>query len=71
MALFVAGTLIVGLKCLFRPSAADQELLLRMRSWRIMDGLFILAIAVNCTLGVLFFALVIFLSKLSCIYPKN
>jgi phosphatidate cytidylyltransferase len=62
VALLVIGTLIIGLKRLFYPSAADHELWLRMRSWWLMAGLFILAIAVNRALGVLFFALVSFLA---------
>jgi len=62
VALLVAGTLIIGLKRLFHESASDHELWLRMRSWWIMAGFFILAIAVNRTLGVLFFALVSFLA---------
>lgn len=60
--LLVTGTLIIWFKRLFRPSAADHELWLRMRSWWVMAGLFILAIAVNRMLGVLFFALVSFLA---------
>ncbi len=58
----ITGTLIIWLKRVFRPSASDQELGLRMRSWWMMAGLFILAIAVNRTLGVLFFVLVSFLA---------
>ena len=58
----VAGTLIIWLKRVFRPSASDHELALRMRSWWVMAGLFILAIAVNRALGVLFFGLVSFLA---------
>ena len=62
VALLVSGTLIIGLKRLIRPSSADHELWLRMRSWWLMTGLFILAIAANRALGVLFFALVSFLA---------
>ena len=58
----VAGTLIIWFKRVFRPSASDRELALRMRSWWVMAGLFILAIAVNRALGVLFFGLVSFLA---------
>lgn len=60
--LLVTGTLIIWFKRLLKPSAADHELCLRMRSWWVMAGLFILAIAVNRMLGVLFFALVSFLA---------
>ncbi|MES1988715.1 MAG: phosphatidate cytidylyltransferase, partial [Pseudomonadota bacterium] len=58
----VAGTLIIWSKRVFRPSDSDHELGLRMRSWWVMAGLFILAIAVNRVLGVLFFGLVSFLA---------
>lgn len=58
----VAGTLIIWSKRFFRPSTSDHELDLRMRSWWVMAGLFILAIAVNRALGVLFFGLVSFLA---------
>jgi len=58
----VAGTLIIWSKRVFRPSDSDPELGLRMRSWWVMAGLFILAIAVNRALGVLFFGLVSFLA---------
>jgi phosphatidate cytidylyltransferase len=62
VAVLVAGTLIIWLKRVFRPNAIDHELGLRMRSWWVMAGLFILAIAVNRTFGVLFFCLVSFLA---------
>ncbi len=62
LALLITGTLIIGLKRLFYPSSADHELWLRMRSWWIMAGLFILAIATSRALGVLFFTLVSFLA---------
>lgn len=62
IALLITGTLIIGLKRLFRPSSADHELWLRTRSWWIMAGLFILAITTSRALGVLFFALVSFLA---------
>lgn len=58
----ITGTLIIWFKRVFRPSVSDHELGLRMRSWWVMAGLFILAIAVNRALGVLFFGLVSFLA---------
>ena len=58
----ITGTLIIWLKRVSRPNATDHELALRMRSWWVMAGLFILAIAVNRALGVLFFGLVSFLA---------
>ena len=60
--LLIIGTLIIGLKHVFRPGPGDRELWLRMRSWWVMAGLFILAIAVNRELSVLFFVLVSFLA---------
>lgn len=60
--LLILGTLIIGLKYLFRPGPGDGELWLRMRSWWVMAVLFILAIAVNRELSVLFFVLVSFLA---------
>jgi len=71
--LLVAATLIIGFKRLLRPSAADHELWLRMRSWWIMAGLFILALAANRVFGVLFFVLVSFLSlkEYFSIIPKR
>ena len=61
-ALLVLGTVIIGLKKLFKPGPGDRELWLRMRSWWIMAGLFILAIAVDRALSIVFFALVSFLA---------
>jgi len=58
----VLGTLIIGLKHFFKPGAGDRELWLRMRSWWVMAGLFVLAIAVNRQLSIVFFALVSFLA---------
>lgn len=60
--MLILGTLIIGLKRLFSPGPGDRELWLRMRSWWVMAGLFILAIAVNRELSVLFFVLVSFLA---------
>lgn len=60
--LLIVGTLIIGLKHAFRPAPGDRELWLRMRSWWVMAGLFILAIAVNRELSILFFVLVSFLA---------
>jgi phosphatidate cytidylyltransferase len=62
LALLVLGTLIIGLKHYFKPGAGDRELWLRMRSWWVMAGLFVLAIAVNRQLSIVFFALVSFLA---------
>ncbi|MCA1979270.1 MAG: phosphatidate cytidylyltransferase [Thiobacillus sp.] len=62
LALLVAGTVIIGLKKWLRPGAGDHELWLRMRSWWIMAGLFVLAIAVDRALSIVFFALVSFLA---------
>jgi phosphatidate cytidylyltransferase len=58
----ITGTLIIWLKRVSRPSASDHELALRMRSWWVIAGLFILALAVNRALGVLFFGMVSFLA---------
>lgn len=62
VALLVSGTLMIGLKRLIRPSSADHELWLRMRSWWLMAGLFILALALGRELGILFFVMVSFLA---------
>ena len=62
VAVLVLGTVIIGAKHFLKPSAGDTELWLRMRSWWVMAGLFILAIAVNRELSVLFFGLVSFLA---------
>lgn len=62
VAVLVLGTAIIGAKRFLKPSAGDTELWLRMRSWWAMAGLFILAIAVNRELSVLFFGLVSFLA---------
>ena len=40
--MLVAGTLAIALKAAFKPSKDDRELWLRMRSWWLMAGLFIL-----------------------------
>lgn len=45
--LLVLGTAIILLKRHFRPGKGDDELWLRMRSWWIMAGLFILAISIS------------------------
>lgn len=58
----VLGTVIIGAKRFLKPSAGDTELWLRMRSWWVMAGLFILAIAVNRELSVIFFGLLSFLA---------
>lgn len=62
LALLLLGTVVVGLKRLLRPGPGDHELWLRMRSWWVMAGLFMLAIAVDRTWSILFFALVSFLA---------
>src|SRR5512139_3773550 len=62
LALLVVGTVVIGLKRIFKPGPGDPELWLRMRSWWVMAGLFIMAIAVNRTLSIVFFALVSFLA---------
>lgn len=62
LALLVLGTLVIGLKHVLKPGAGDRELWLRMRSWWVMAGLFMLAIAVDRTLSIVFFALVSFLA---------
>lgn len=60
--LLVLGTLVIGLKHFILPGAGDRELWLRMRSWWVMAGLFILAISANREFSVAFFALVSFLA---------
>src|SRR5574340_1834251 len=62
LALLGVGTVVIGLTRIFKPGPGDPELWLRMRSWWVMAGLFILAIAVNRTLSIVFFALVSFLA---------
>jgi phosphatidate cytidylyltransferase len=62
LALLVAGTVIIGLKKWLKPGPGAPALWLRMRSWWIMAGLFILAIAVDRALSIVFFALVSFLA---------
>lgn len=62
LALLVLGTLVIGSKHVLKPGAGDRELWLRMRSWWVMAGLFMLAIAVDRTLSIVFFALVSFLA---------
>lgn len=62
LALLGLGTVIIGLKKWLRPGPGDRELWLRMRSWWVMAGLFMLAIAVDRTWSIVFFALVSFLA---------
>ena len=62
LALLALGTVVIGLKRLFKPALGDRELWLRMRSWWVMAGLFMLAIAVDRALSIVFFALVSFLA---------
>jgi len=62
LALLVLGTISIGLKKWLKPGPGDRELWLRMRSWWVMAGLFILAIAVDRALSIVFFALVSFLA---------
>lgn len=58
LGLLITATLIIGFKHLFKPGKDDHELWLRMRSWWVMAGLFILVIAINRELTILFFLLV-------------
>ena len=62
LALLAIGTLIIELKRLFKPGKGDDELWLRMRSWWVMAGMFLLAITINQTLSLVFFAMVSFLA---------
>ncbi|NWG39025.1 MAG: phosphatidate cytidylyltransferase, partial [Hydrogenophilaceae bacterium] len=62
LGLLVLGTVIIGLKKWLKPGPGDRELWLRMRSWWIMAGLFVTAIAVDRALSIVFFALVSFLA---------
>ncbi|MFP5402516.1 MAG: phosphatidate cytidylyltransferase [Gammaproteobacteria bacterium] len=62
LALLLLGTVVIGLKRVLKPGSGDTELWLRMRSWWVMAGLFMLAIAVDRTWSILFFALVSFLA---------
>lgn len=62
LALLVLGTISIGLKKWLKPGPGDRELWLRMRSWWVMAGLFILAVAVDRALSIVFFALVSFLA---------
>jgi len=57
----VVGTLIIGLKRYFKPGVGDYELWLRMRSWWIMAGMFMLAVSIE-RMSVFFFGLVSFLA---------
>lgn len=47
VAVLVLGTLAIFVKTLIKPHADDPELWLRMRSWWVMAGLFVLAIALG------------------------
>lgn len=62
LALLAIGTLIIELKRMFKPGSGDAELWLRMRSWWVMAGMFLLAITINQTLSLVFFAMVSFLA---------
>lgn len=62
LALLLPGTVVIGLKRALKPGPGDTELWLRMRSWWVMAGLFMLAIAVDRALSIVFFALVSFLA---------
>ena len=56
--LLIAATLIIVFKHLVKPSKEDYELGLRMRSWWVMAGFFILVIAMSRELTILFFVLI-------------
>ncbi|MGC4087253.1 MAG: phosphatidate cytidylyltransferase [Polyangiaceae bacterium] len=60
--LLLAGTLIIGLKCRFRPGKGDHELWLRMRSWWVMAGLFIAAICFSRGASIALIGIISFLA---------
>lgn len=56
--LLIVATLIIALKHLVKPNKEDHELGLRIRSWWVMAGIFILVIAISRELTILFFVLI-------------
>ena len=62
VALLIVSTLAIGLKALIKPSAGDAELWLRMGSWWVIAGLFVLAIALGRAISIAYFCLISFLA---------
>ncbi len=60
--LLAVSTLAIGLKALIKPSARDRELWLRMGSWWVIAGLFVVAIAPSRAFAIAYFGLISFLA---------
>lgn len=61
-AILVIGTLVIKAKAMINPSALDQELGLRMRSWWVMAGAVILAVSIGQTACIVLFGMMSFLA---------
>jgi phosphatidate cytidylyltransferase len=61
-AILVIGTLVIKAKAMINPSALDQELGLRMRSWWVMAGAVILAVSIGQTACIVLFGIMSFLA---------
>ncbi len=62
LAVLVVGTLSIALKTQIKPGADDHELWLRMRSWWIMAGLFVLAFSIGRAAIMVLFAVISWLA---------
>lgn len=56
--LLCASTLLIGAKVLVNPSKSDRELWLRMYSWWVMAGLFVVMVALGRLPTIVFFAVI-------------
>ncbi len=62
LAILVTATLIIAVMHFSRAQGAPAELVLRIRSWWVMFAVFTLAIALNPTVSIVFFALISYLA---------
>lgn len=62
VALLVVSTLAIGLKALIMPNTDDRELWLRMGSWWVIAGLFVVSIALGRAFAIAYFGLISFLA---------
>jgi phosphatidate cytidylyltransferase len=62
LAILITSSLVIELMARYRPSPLIPELRTRIRSWWIMAGLFVLAVAFHRNLSIAFFALLSYLA---------
>lgn len=62
VAILVTGSLVIKAKAMIHPSALDQELGLRMRSWWVMAGAVVLAISIGKIACIVLFGMMSFLA---------